>query len=93
MSEDFRGFLKEMEETKEGGFVRIKKEVDTRYEIAAIVTKLERSRRVPLLLFEDVKGSSMPVVVNCYATRGRVARPSKKSPSLGAMWIYKRYPP
>lgn len=74
MSEDFRGFLKEMEETKEGGFIRIKKEVDTRYEIAAIVTKLERSRRVPLLLFENVKGSSMPVVVNCYATRGRVAK-------------------
>ncbi|MGD9032237.1 MAG: UbiD family decarboxylase [Desulfobacteraceae bacterium] len=74
MAEDFRGFLKEMEETKEGGFVRIKKEVDTRYEIAAIVTKLERARRVPLLLFENVKGKNMPVVVNCYATRGRVAR-------------------
>jgi 2,5-furandicarboxylate decarboxylase 1 len=74
MGEDFRGFLKEMEETKEGGFVRIKKEVDTRYEIAAIVTKLERARRVPLLLFENVKGKNMPVVVNCYATRGRVAR-------------------
>jgi UbiD family decarboxylase len=48
--------------------------VDTRYEIAAIVTKLERARRVPLLLFENVKGKNMPVVVNCYATRGRVAR-------------------
>ncbi|MGD9033591.1 MAG: UbiD family decarboxylase, partial [Desulfobacteraceae bacterium] len=74
MGEDFRGFLKEMEETKEGGFIRIKKEVDTRYEIAAIVTKLERSRKVPLLLFENVKGKNMPVAVNCYATRGRVAR-------------------
>jgi 2,5-furandicarboxylate decarboxylase 1 len=63
-----------MEETKEGGFIRIKKEVDTRYEIAAIVTKLERARRVPLLLFENIKGKQMPVVVNCYATRGRVAR-------------------
>ncbi len=74
MGEDFRGFLKEMEETKEGGFIRIHKEVDTRYEIAAIVTKLERARKVPLLLFENVKGKNMPVVVNCYATRGRIAR-------------------
>ncbi|UCB49691.1 MAG: UbiD family decarboxylase [Deltaproteobacteria bacterium] len=74
MGENFRGFLKEMEETKEGGFIRIHKEVDTRYEIAAIVTKLERSRKVPLLFFENVKGKNMPVVVNCYATRGRVAR-------------------
>ena len=41
MGEDFRGFLKEMEETQEGGFIRIKKEVDRRYEAAAIVKKLE----------------------------------------------------
>src|SRR4030043_562439 len=74
MGEDFRGFLKEMEETKEGGFIRINKEVDTQYEVSAIVTKLEQARQVPLLWFEKVKGHAMPVVVNCYADRGRVAR-------------------
>jgi len=73
MGEDFRGFLEEMEKTKEGGFIRIKKEVDTRYEAAAIVKKLEEARKVPLIIFEKVKGSSMPVVVNCNGTRGRVA--------------------
>jgi len=74
MGEDFRGFLKEMEETKEGGFIRIPKEVDTRYEVSAIVAKLEQARQIPLLFFEKVKGHTMPVVVNCYADRGRVAR-------------------
>ncbi len=74
MGEDFRGFLRDMEETREGGFVRIAKEVDPRYEIAAIVTKLEQSRQLPLLFFERVRGYAMPVTVNCYATRGRVAR-------------------
>lgn len=74
MGEDFRGFLRLMEETREGGFVRVTKEVDTRYEVAAIVTKLEQARRLPLLLFEKVKGHEMPVAVNCYATRGRIAR-------------------
>jgi len=73
MGEDFRGFLKEMEEIKEGGFIRIKKEVDTRYEMAAIVKKLEQRRKVPLIIFEKVKGSSMPVAANCNGTRGRVA--------------------
>lgn len=73
MGEDFRGFLRQMEETKEGGFVRVRREVDTRYEVAAIVTKLEQARRLPLLLFEKVKGHDMPVAVNCYATRGRIA--------------------
>jgi len=74
MGEDFRGFLKEMEETREGGFVRVTKEVDTRYEVSAMVTKLEQARQIPLLFFEKVKGHAMPVVVNCYADRGRVAR-------------------
>lgn len=74
MGEDFRGFLRLMEETREGGFVRVTKEVDTRYEVAAIVTKLEQARRLPLLLFEKVKGHEMPVAVNCYATRGRIAK-------------------
>jgi UbiD family decarboxylase len=74
MGEDFRGFLDAMEETKEGGFIRIKKEVDTRYEVAAIVKKLEQARKIPIIIFENVKGSSMPVAVNCNGTRGRVAR-------------------
>lgn len=74
MREDFRGFLKEMEETQEGGFLRIQKEVDSRYEAAAIVKKLEQARRVPLIIFENIKGSSFPVAVNCNGTRGRVAK-------------------
>ena len=74
MGEDFRGFLKEMEETQEGGFIRIKKEVDRRYEAAAIVKKLEQARKVPLIIFENIKGKSFPVAVNCNGTRGRVAR-------------------
>ena len=47
MGEDFRGFLDAMEETKEDGFIRIKKEVDTRYEVAAIVKKLEQTKKIP----------------------------------------------
>lgn len=74
MAEDFRGFLKEIEETQEGGFVRVSREVDTRYEIAAIITKLEQARQLPLLYFENVKGHGMPVVTNCFADRGRIAR-------------------
>src|SRR3990172_5993122 len=74
MREDFRSFLQEMEETREGGFFRVTREVDTCYEVSAIITKLEQARQIPLLLFEKVKGHEMPVVVNCYADRGRGAR-------------------
>ena len=50
MAEDFRGFLDAMEETKEDGFIRIKKEVDTRYEVAAIVKKLEQAKKIPIII-------------------------------------------
>jgi 2,5-furandicarboxylate decarboxylase 1 len=93
MGESFRSFLKEMEESKEGGFIRIQKEIDTRYELAAIVTKLEQARQIPLLFFEKVKGHSMPVVVNGYADRGRVARSfgvSKRDLTLRVAQAYQR---
>ncbi len=74
MGDDFRSFLKEMEESREGGFVRVAAPISAEYEMAAIVTKLEQARQVPLLYFENIKGSTMPVVTNCFADRGRVAR-------------------
>ena len=89
MGDDFRGFLKEMEETREDGFIRIRKEVDTRYEVAAIVRKLEQKMKVPLIIFENVKGSPMPVAINCNASRGRVAHalgvPKKELEKIGTI--------
>lgn len=73
MSETFRDFIEAMEASKIGGFIRIKKEVDCRYEAAAIVKKLEHRRKVPLIIFENLKGKSMPVAVNVNGTRDRIA--------------------
>ena len=38
----------------------IKKEMDPRFEITTLVVKLEQERRFPILLFENVKGTSSP---------------------------------
>lgn len=73
MSEDFRSFLHDIEAQGEKDFVRISQPVDIHYEAAAILTKLERRQQLPVLLFENVEDKAMPSVVNCYATRGRVA--------------------
>ncbi len=40
-----------MEEIKERGFIRVNKEVDSRDEVSAIVTKLEQASQNPLLSF------------------------------------------
>ncbi len=61
---DLREFLIECEERLPKEFVRISEEVDPKYEISAIVKKLDLMGKHPLLYFEKVKGSTMPVVCN-----------------------------
>lgn len=73
MAKDLRGFLKEYERENPKEFCRIKREVDPQYEVAAILTKLEEMRRLPILFYENVKGSSFPVVTNVYSTRKKIA--------------------
>jgi UbiD family decarboxylase len=64
---DFREFVGKLD--TEGLLVRIKKPVDTKYEISTIVKMLD-GRPV---IFENVKGFSMPVVSNICSTRDLVS--------------------
>ncbi|MEM4188229.1 MAG: UbiD family decarboxylase [Candidatus Hadarchaeum sp.] len=64
---DLRGFLKQLDER--GLLTRIRRPVDTRYEISTLI----RLRNDRPLLFENVKGFSMPVVANLCSTRELVA--------------------
>ena len=73
MAKDLRGFLEEYEKANPREFCRITKEVDPRYEAAAILTKLEQARKLPILRYEKVKGSSFPVVTNIYSTKKKIA--------------------
>ena len=73
MARDLRGFLEDYERDNPKEFSRIKKEVDPRFEIAAILTKLEEIRKLPILFYENVKGSSFPVVTNVYSTKKKIA--------------------
>ncbi|MBI2359020.1 MAG: UbiD family decarboxylase [Deltaproteobacteria bacterium] len=73
MPKDLRGFLAEYERANPREFCRIKQEVDPRYEVAAILTKLEESRKLPILFYEKVKGSDLPVVTNVHSTKKKIA--------------------
>ncbi|MFQ5684001.1 MAG: UbiD family decarboxylase [Candidatus Binatia bacterium] len=73
MAKDLRGFLAEYEKKNPKEFCRIKREVDPKYEVAAILTKLEEIRKLPILFYEKVKGSSFPVVANVYSTKKKIA--------------------
>ncbi|MEM2878807.1 MAG: UbiD family decarboxylase [Candidatus Hadarchaeales archaeon] len=64
---NFREFLKKLDE--KGLLVRIKKPVDTRLEISALMRALDGKP----LLFENVRGFSIPVAANLCSTRELVA--------------------
>jgi len=69
MIDDLRSQLKAVEEW--GDLVRLRKEVNPRFELPGICKKLEADKAV---LFEKVRGHSMPVVVGLDNNRSRIAR-------------------
>jgi 4-hydroxy-3-polyprenylbenzoate decarboxylase len=69
--DDLRGFLKALE--KDGDLKRVRVEVDPYLEITEIVTRVVRDQG-PALLFEDVRGSSMPLAINIFGTERRMAK-------------------
>ncbi|MFQ5579263.1 MAG: UbiD family decarboxylase [Nitrospiria bacterium] len=68
--QDLRQYINHLEEV--GQLIRIKKEVDAKLEITEIYNRVIE-RGGPALLFENVKGHRMPVLINLYGTIERVA--------------------
>lgn len=64
--DDLRSFISSLE--KNGQLLRVKKEVDPKFEIAAYIRKTS-DQDGPALFFENVRGSSMPVVGGLFSTR------------------------
>jgi 2,5-furandicarboxylate decarboxylase 1 len=65
---DLRGFIQECEKNLPGEFVRVTREVDPKYEISAVIKKLDLAGKHPLVFFEKVKGYDIPVVCNTDTT-------------------------
>jgi 4-hydroxy-3-polyprenylbenzoate decarboxylase len=63
-------FVRALEER--GELVRIRRRVDARWEVAAIADRVVKAEG-PALLFEDVSGSSFPVLINAFGSRGRMS--------------------
>lgn len=67
---DLREFIKALEE--QGELCRIKTLVDPELEITEITDRVSKAEG-PALLFENVKGSTMPVLINAFGSRKRMA--------------------
>jgi 2,5-furandicarboxylate decarboxylase 1 len=76
MAKDLRTYLDELV-TKHPELLKIvEEEVDPEFEAAAIVDKIERDERYPgfpAVLFKNIKGSDVPLILNLHGTYERVA--------------------
>ncbi len=86
---DLREFITELE--KRNLLVRIKKPVDPELEISEITTRVSRTQREKgkALLFENVKGSVMPVVTNLFGSteRMKLALQTERFESIGENFL------
>jgi 2,5-furandicarboxylate decarboxylase 1 len=73
MVKDLRTFIAQVESKHPEEIARVTKPISPRYEITALLTQLERSKRFPLLFCENVNGSDAPVVINVQASRKLMA--------------------
>ena len=71
--QDLRSFLNEYEAGHPEQVVRIAEEVALDYESVALAFELEARKKSPLLIFENVKGSRFPVLMNLFGSRDRFA--------------------
>ena len=69
---DLRGFIDYLEAEHPEEVVRIKQEVDPKFGVSGILERLERDGKFPLVIFENVKGSKIPLVANMHASFERL---------------------
>lgn len=64
---DLRGFLQMLEAEHPEHVLRITAEVDPKFGVSGILHRLERDGHSPVVIFENVKGSTIPLVANMHA--------------------------
>ena len=69
---DLRGFIAYLEAEHPEHVIRISKEVDPRFGVTGILTQLEKDDKFPLVIFDNVKGSDIPLVANMHASFERL---------------------
>ena len=80
MKKDLRYFLKAIENRAPELFLRIKKEVSPKWELSSVQKRLEAEGKLPVVVFEKIKGYDLPVVTNLFSTKQHLALALETSP-------------
>ncbi len=96
-SPSLRSFLEQLDAKAPDQIWRVRDEVDRDYDVAAIISELERRGEYPVLWFDRVRGSRFPLVTNLFADRRRYAMALGVAPeALAEEWVVRgerRIPP
>ncbi len=77
-----RSYLEKLDEVVPDQLVRVEEEVDWCYEVMAYVAEMEKTRGNPVLLFENVKGYSIPLLVNLFGNVNRMNLAIRGAPQV-----------
>lgn len=72
MAKDLRYYLAELEKKMPGELVRVERSVNPKFELPAVLRKLQDQNKYPAVLFENVRGSEFPVISNLFASTNRL---------------------
>ena len=64
--QSLRSYLERLDEIIPDQLIKVKDEVDWKYEVTAHVTEMEKTKGNPALLFENIKGYTSPLLVNLF---------------------------
>ncbi len=70
---DLTGYIEELRDEAPDEIRTVKRKVSPKFELSAVVAKLEAQRLYPAVLFNQVDDYAMPVVSNIFASRKRLA--------------------
>lgn len=71
--QDLQSFIAFLEKHHPNEVLRVSRQVDPVFEATAILWRLEKERRFPLVVFENIKGAELPCVTNVHASFPRLA--------------------
>jgi len=79
LTKDLRYFLSELNKKMPDEIVRIKKEVNPKFELSGVIRKFQDEGSYPAVLFEKVHGCKIPVLSNLFASNKRISLALKTS--------------
>lgn len=71
--QDWRTFIRSLDGEKTSEVLHVREKIDPSHEITAFMTELEKEGTAPVVIFDRVKGYSIPVVTNLSGSRKRLA--------------------